>query len=120
MEPAQRPMFGLIKSVDEAAQRELIPLSHYLKLRTVDDLVRYSKRQIKGLDVSDAVLDEIERVLDSKYKLKFSATDFVPRQPPTPVQEAAAERKVPRASGAPPRSVYQGTPTDFGLERYLI
>lgn len=115
---ASRPIFGLLAKISDDKVRSLaLTLFQHLNVENVDQLARYSSKQLKRQEVPDAVMRELERVLTTDYHMAFSQTDYVP-QSSRPSSPASRQTQPSRASGAAPRSSYDDMQYSLGRVNY--
>lgn len=106
----KNPIFKLLIDLkDNSIAREVLILSKYIEVDTVEGLTAYSRPQLEGIGVSTKTLDELETRLKSDYDTQFSSKPYRPRKPSRPkttITKPKTRRRYTRASGAPPTSLY--------------
>ena len=104
-----KPVFGLLRRINnQTASREAVLLATYLGLQSVADIVRYSREQLEGMDVSARTLNVLERVLERYYHASFSEKPYEPVRRTSATKE---RQRVHRAGGASPIGAYQSHKT---------
>jgi hypothetical protein len=111
-----RPIFGLLKRLEESVAREATLLMNHLGIERVSGLTGYSRPYLERIEVTPKVIGALESVLATHYDTKL-ATRTKPKEQKKP---ARRKRTQYRASGAPPRSVLEErVPYAKGLSSYL-
>ena len=72
MEPKERPVFGLLKRIeDDDNRKELLLLRDYLKVETVGEFTGYTKKELQDMEVSEGALSALEGVLKKEYDIEL-------------------------------------------------
>ena len=72
----KRLIFGLLRRIEnESVRRETLTLVDYLKVGTVEDLAKYSRKKLEVIDVTPQTISALEGILREQYQLQFSDID---------------------------------------------
>jgi len=112
METTKRPIYGLLKQIkDDEIRTEAITLASVLGMKTIGDLVGYSKRDLEKQEVSSSTLTVLEGILGSEYNVGFAEVGkpkSVPRR---------TSGRMPSGRSSSTETSYAGTPNCARLPR---